>query len=1381
MVVQTGEDSFLDIGYPPQDESIASQAQQSHSSLKGVRALIPLAGLAMQYRPIVHRVTPSLVSAQGGANVTLHGVNFGHVDAGAKVYISGRSCVRTEWVSNTEMVCIGVPAVKPGRFLTKVGGAILRPGQSEPDLFHAMIQYTAQGVYTRDAPNTLYKDICGECTSQCACPREFWTWESSPALVEDGLARNVFNDTVVDMLEDTADRLGIPLTYTCAFVSGNANLTANISCRPDGSMALTLAKDQNGEAVWKVTGSAGASMTATGYFSIVALQINSAPVMTAPNIIYLCKDQPEQTIPNAVQFAPGPTSDESWQQVEVDGVYGDVMDGNFNAIFGGNFGNPSLDADGTLRLSMLAPAEFVGSTTLTVKFHDNGGVGSGAVDTPMSCDVATNDTTLTSCAADRSEAFFTVEVVSANLAPAFQFLARTEPSFKIQVVTDGTDAGIVSVMESDAKYDIPSALVSISAGGDDANALALNLTWLSGDMSILREMPKVFLNGTLQFSTVAKRFGSVHFVVTLRDDGGTLCGGVDTYSRLLIINVVMINEPPSFALQPTMRSLTFTQGQCVYPGKCQRLDFAANISKGEFEQAQTIAFFTEIVQDESQIAADGGNAGNGSLMAVPPKISPFGTLELSFTKDAIGYAMVKVWAVDSGGGNNTSTAQYFTINVTSNDQPPQIVFNEQHAMTFANIPTVFISDDQLLEGKLMTFAKFVKIAPGPCIGVDLAQNVTFTYTVTSRQNFFEYPDGPQLVGGNVTCSKAPGNGLDWDLQFRIMAGSVDFTDVTITAKDNGGKFPAVVKRFRVQIVPRNQPPIFSPLASPFNVTLHEDQVSGRQVQLFATNIGPGGTGEEDIQMVSFIVADASPSARSMFLFGPEVQCSPDAAIGPAPDLWPCRVAFLVYELHPGAFGNATFNVMLADSGGTACEQGSDKCGVNASMPVELTFNVTEIDIAPTFTLRYSTLDVTTNSWCYQATWPSACRMGPSSLLRYRHRRVNFAMGVQAGDPLEVADASFCIPGLPCRVQNLSFTVTPQNTSAALNLFAQQPSFTTDGTLQFALKNFTIGEVTFLVRLTDSGQLSKEHNLTIRVHPRNFPPTFYLSKFQIKVPPFSAGGFEQPNLIMGVSVGPAGSGEDKTQNYTVSFMCSDSGANRRIAAGPVYRAEDNAIVFVPTRIAPTTTTKVTCTVRVTDDGGSVRVPVPEPEVFEDPRPSGLPDNQAEDRDLDIVFMGQTARAPQLGSSWISLSSETGFTSRIGHAMVEYAGTTREQFGKVYVIGGAKVSQPDANVSAWVPSARRLLQAGVDDALADVWLLDSSTCRPLDDLSVCTIAEQVTQSAAFGPRHSHVAASFAGRMWVMGGVVSGKGVKDDVWSSTDGASWIKLSESAGFGGR
>ncbi len=60
-------------------------------------------------------------------------------------------------------------------------------------------------------------------------------------------------------------------------------------------------------------------------------------------------------------------------------------------------------------------------------------------------------------------------------------------------------------------------------------------------------------------------------------------------------------------------------------------------------------------------------------------------------------------------------------------------------------------------------------------------------------------------------------------------------------------------------------------------------------------------------------------------------------------------------------------------------------------------------------------------------------------------------------------------------------------------------------------------------------------------------------------------------------------------------------------------------------------------------------------------------------------------------------------------------------------------------------------------------------------------QVSEDAAFGARQSPLGLVFDNRMWIIGGFDAESEPLNDVWSSTDGTTWVCVTDSAEFSGR
>jgi hypothetical protein len=250
---------------------------------------------------------------------------------------------------------------------------------------------------------------------------------------------------------------------------------------------------------------------------------------------------------------------------------------------------------------------------------------------------------------------FTLTVTEVNDAPTF------------------TSAGDQTVNEDSGAQVIPNWATAISAG---PNELGQTVTFqLTGNTNpaLFSSGPSISNTGTLTYTPAPNAYGSAMISVTLKDDGGTANGGQDTSATLsFMINVNAVNEAPTFtkgADQTVNEDSGFRSVQ----------NWATNISAGPNESAQSLDFVVT------------GNT-NTALFSFAPSINSFGTLTFSPAANANGSAVITVVLKDSGGtangGENTSTAQTFTINVTAvNDAP----FNQipSSPATNQNSPLVF--------------------------------------------------------------------------------------------------------------------------------------------------------------------------------------------------------------------------------------------------------------------------------------------------------------------------------------------------------------------------------------------------------------------------------------------------------------------------------------------------------------------------------------------------------------------------------------------------------------------------------------------------------------------------------------------------------------------
>lgn len=257
--------------------------------------------------------------------------------------------------------------------------------------------------------------------------------------------------------------------------------------------------------------------------------------------------------------------------------------------------------------------------------------------------------------ADSAAATKTVSVTGVNDAPSFT--ASNPPAVN-------EDVGGQSVAN----------WATFSPGpADESTQTVLNYT-VSGvsNAALFSVQPAVDSTGSLTYTPAANANGTSNFTVTVRDNGGTANGGVDTSTaQTFVITVNPVNDAPSF---------TPGSNQTVNEdAPAQSVAWATAINDGDPELTQTLTF---------NVSND-----NNALFSTQPAINPAGTLTYTPAANANGSATITVTLSDNGdtanGGVNTSASQSFTITVNAVNDPPvaqnKTGFSAQANMAVAGI------------------------------------------------------------------------------------------------------------------------------------------------------------------------------------------------------------------------------------------------------------------------------------------------------------------------------------------------------------------------------------------------------------------------------------------------------------------------------------------------------------------------------------------------------------------------------------------------------------------------------------------------------------------------------------------------------------------------
>jgi subtilisin family serine protease len=190
--------------------------------------------------------------------------------------------------------------------------------------------------------------------------------------------------------------------------------------------------------------------------------------------------------------------------------------------------------------------------------------------------------------------------------------------------------------------------------GSDSDVQNVNFYVNADNITLFSVQPSINQStGDLSFTTAPDIYGITNVKVILRDNGGTACGGIDSFVTSFTIAVNPVNDPPSFrnAGDLTVKEDcgSFTSG------------WATEISAGPHE-SQKLQF---------SLTPD-----NISLFSVLPHVDSItGNISFTTAPDAFGTANVRVLLRDDGGiasGGCDSFVTSFKITVLPVNDPPRI-------------------------------------------------------------------------------------------------------------------------------------------------------------------------------------------------------------------------------------------------------------------------------------------------------------------------------------------------------------------------------------------------------------------------------------------------------------------------------------------------------------------------------------------------------------------------------------------------------------------------------------------------------------------------------------------------------------------------------------
>lgn len=435
-------------------------------------------------------------------------------------------------------------------------------------------------------------------------------------------------------------------------------------------------------------------------------------------------------------------------------------------------------------------------------------------------------------------------------------------------------------------------LTGISIGPANEAPQVITITATSSNTAIVPDPTITYTSpnatGTLTFAPVTNQVGNVTITVTVKDNGGTANGGVDTTTQTFTITVGGVNSPPSF--DPI-------GNQTVNEDSGNTNVTIANVSPGvaAFEATQTIAF----------------TATSSNPLIVPnPTVTGSGTsrtLTFAPAANAFGTVTITVTAQDNGGtanGGNDTFSRTFTITVNPVNDPP----------TLTAIANLTINEDAALQTVNLS-----GITIGPNSGVtDESPQVIASVTATSSNT---------ALIPNPTVTYTPSNPTG-TLTFTPVGNANGTATITVTVTDSGpngganGDVNFITRTFTVTVNAVNDQPVFNAIG---NVVVLEDPTPSPQT-ISITGVGPGGGPDEAGQTIAF----TATSSNTAIIPNPTVTGSGATR----------TLSFAPVANANG--GPVTITVTATDNGGTA------NGGVNA-LTRNFTITVTPVNDAPTLT------------------------------------------------------------------------------------------------------------------------------------------------------------------------------------------------------------------------------------------------------------------------------------------------------------------------------------------------------------------------------------------------------------------------------------------------
>jgi VCBS repeat-containing protein len=723
-----------------------------------------------------------------------------------------------------------------------------------------------------------------------------------------------------DVANTTATTLGLSgLTYGVGGGSDEASQTLSVHItgipafinlfKSDGTTAvnagdtLTIAELQGlkyktftnssgtGNITWNVVDNGGTAHsgvdTLAQTLSVSINAVNDSPILTAGTIpnLSLNEDASNTTALSlnlsGLNYGPGGGSDETSQTL----TYKITAIPTMVALFKAD-GTTPVNANDALTLAELqglkykTVADINGTGNITFSVKDNGGTSNGGVDT-------LNQT-------------LSVNITAVNDRPART--AGTIPDFRVPADVANTTA-------------VPLQLTNLNygpGGGSDEASQTLTITVTN----IPSFAPLFLADGTTQvtvnqvltltqlrgltYKTIAGQVGAGVYTWTVKDNGGTSNGGVDTLTENQVITVGVNDPPARTAGNPV--PINVSEDSANSNAVALGLSGVTYSTGGGDEASQTLTYkLITIPAFINVFKADGTTA---VAVNTPLTLTELQGLKYKTVADANGVGTL-AWTVQDNGGiaNGGSDTLTETISVTVN------AVNDAPARTAGTFSSVNVAEDSANTTAVSLGLSGLNYGPGG--GSDEASQA-LNYLVTSIPSTIALfkADGATPVTTATSLTLADLQGL----KYKTLANAVGTGNLIWTIKDSGGTanggIDTLAETLSVVVNAVNDVPVLTSTA-PAGITVDEDSTTDpASLGLASLAYGPGGGTDEAAQTLTYHI-NTIPSFINVF------KSDGTTSVAAGATLTLAELHGLTYVTVADANGSGSLTWDVKDSGGTS--------------------------------------------------------------------------------------------------------------------------------------------------------------------------------------------------------------------------------------------------------------------------------------------------------------------------------------------------------------------------------------------------------------------------------------------------------------------------------